>query len=204
MPRNTTAIPQVNNPAATECFRFIIEFKQKNLTRLSDQLEDPNTAPKTYWSVLNWFFHNKKIPNILPTLVNGEVVSNFSEKAELFNSHFASQCTNSKLPSLGFKIKQRLQNRTLTDDDMSLVIENLKVDKAHGQNDISIRMIKLWYIYSTFVKINFPMNLNDGFFPDDWKKSNIVPRHKKESKTFIKKNIDQSVFFQFLVKRLRD
>ena len=28
--------------------------------------------------------------------------------------------------------------------------------------------------------------LNDGVFPDDWKKSNIVSCHKKESKNLIK------------------
>ena len=28
--------------------------------------------------------------------------------------------------------------------------------------------------------------LNDGGFPDDWKKNNVVPCHKKESKNLIK------------------
>ena len=32
------------------------------------------------------------------------------------------------------------------------------------------------------------------------KKANIVPIHKKESKNFIKKNIDTSVFYQYLEK----
>ena len=28
--------------------------------------------------------------------------------------------------------------------------------------------------------------INEGLFPDDWKKSNVVPIHKKESKNLIK------------------
>ena len=28
--------------------------------------------------------------------------------------------------------------------------------------------------------------INEGVFPDDWKKSNVVPIHKKESKNLIK------------------
>ena len=28
--------------------------------------------------------------------------------------------------------------------------------------------------------------LEEGVFPDDWKKSNVVPIHKKESKNLIK------------------
>ena len=48
---------------ATECSRLIIEAKEKQITRLVAQLEDPSTAPKTYRSILNRFLHNKKIPN---------------------------------------------------------------------------------------------------------------------------------------------
>ena len=32
----------------------------------------------------------------------------------------------------------------------------------------------------------FQSILNDGVFPDDWKKIDIFPRHKKDSKNFIK------------------
>ena len=73
------------------------------------------------------------IPSIL---VNGEAVSNLCEKAELFNSYFASQGTSivnsSKLVSLEFKTNRRLENITFTDDDINLTIKNLKVDKEHG------------------------------------------------------------------------
>ena len=130
--RSKLAKKHYNNPTShnkdmlvntvTECPRLIIEAKEKNVTRLSAQLEDSNAAPKTYWSILNRFLHNKKIANIPPILVNGEVVSNFSEKVELFNSHFTSQCTpivnNGKLPSLEFKNNKRLG-------------KNLKADKAY-------------------------------------------------------------------------
>lgn len=53
--------------------RLIIEAKEKNFTRLSAQLGDPKRDPKTSWSVLNHFLHNKKIPRISPILVNGMV-----------------------------------------------------------------------------------------------------------------------------------
>ena len=61
--------------------RLIIAAKDKNLIQISAKLEDPNAAPKTYWSILNRFLCNKKIPSIPPTLVNIKVVSNFTEKA---------------------------------------------------------------------------------------------------------------------------
>ena len=99
---------------ANESTRLIIAAKEKNLIRLIAKLEDPNTALKTYWSISNRFFSNKKIPNIPPILVNGKVVSNFAKKAKLFNSYFASQCTpvitKSQLPFLEFKTRKRLEN----------------------------------------------------------------------------------------------
>ena len=35
----------------------------------------------------------KKIPAIPPLLVNGEITSNFSQRASIFNKSFGSQCT---------------------------------------------------------------------------------------------------------------
>ena len=44
---------------ANEYTRFIIAAKQKNIIRLSANLEDPSTASKTNWSILNGFLSNK-------------------------------------------------------------------------------------------------------------------------------------------------
>ena len=52
---------------------------------MSNKLNDPLTAPKTYWSILNHFL-NRKIPAIPPQLVNDDIITNFSEKADLFNN----------------------------------------------------------------------------------------------------------------------
>ena len=35
------------------------------------------------------------------------------------------------------------------------------------------------------LKLIFKSMINEGVFPDDWKKSNVVPIHKKESKNII-------------------
>ena len=130
-----------------ECTGLIIVVKEKNIIRLSAKLEVPSTAPKTYWSILNRFLSIKKIPIILSILVNDKVVSNFAEKAKLFNSYFASQYTpvinKSQRPSSEFNTNKRFEKITFTDDDINLIIKNLNVDKAHGWDNISIRMINL-------------------------------------------------------------
>ena len=97
------------------------------------------------------------------------------KKAELFNSYSAPQCTpvvnKSQLSSLKFKTSKRVEKITFTDDVINLIIKNLNVDKAHGWDNISIRMIKLYGKSITLIlSLIFQSVLNDGVFPDDWKK----------------------------------
>ena len=55
------------------------------------------------------------------------------------------------------------------------------MDKAHGWDQLSKRMIKTCGDSITFpLKLIFKSMINEGLFPDDWKKSNVVPIHKKE------------------------
>ena len=114
---------------------------------------------------------------------------NFAEKTELFNSYFASQCilviNKSQLPSLEFKANERLEKITFTDDDINLITKTVSVDKVHGWDNISIRMIKLCG-KSIALRSIFQSILYDGVFPDDWKKSNVAPCHKKDSENLIK------------------
>ena len=77
-----------------ECTALILDAKEKYVRCMSNKLNDPSlTAPKTYWSILNRFLNNRKIPAIPPLLVNGDIITNFSEKADLFKKFFADQCT---------------------------------------------------------------------------------------------------------------
>ena len=43
--------------------------------------------------MINKFVSNKKSPIIPPVLVNGEIISDFKQKANFFNYYFPSQCT---------------------------------------------------------------------------------------------------------------
>ena len=67
--------------------------------------------------------------------------------AYIFNNHFASLCTpinnGSKLPNFSYKTEKRQTSFNIKDDDILLTIKNLNVTKAHGWDQLSIRMIKL-------------------------------------------------------------
>ena len=90
-----------------ECTSLITEAKKNCFLKMTSKLKYSNTAPKTYWSILNRFLYNKKIPAIPPVLVDGNFVSDFCEKANLFYNFFTSIGTpiknNSRLPPFIYK-----------------------------------------------------------------------------------------------------
>ena len=47
---------------------------------MSTKLDNSKSVPKTYWTIINKFLSNKKIPIIPPIFVNGELVSDFNKK----------------------------------------------------------------------------------------------------------------------------
>ena len=72
----------------------------------------------------------------------------FKEKSELFNSYFATQCSlisnSRKLPShIKYLTDNRLSFLNFSHDKIAKVIQNLDPNKAHGHDNISIRMVKV-------------------------------------------------------------
>ena len=118
-------------------------------------------------------------------------MTDFKEKAKLFNSHFATECSfisnSSKLPS---HIKYLTGNRPsfvgFSHDKIVKVIQNLNPNKAHRHDNISIRMVKVWSpsIYKP-LEIIFNQCLETNVFPSEWKKGNIVPIHKNGDKQML-------------------
>ena len=107
--------PTVSNNEALdiqsqECTLLINESKDIYIAKMSARLNNPRSVLKRYWSVINKFLINKKIPIMPPILVNGELVSDCKQKANTFNNHFASLCTpiknGSKLRSFSYKTKK--------------------------------------------------------------------------------------------------
>ena len=110
-------------------------------------LNDKNTDPKVYWTILNNFLNNIKIPSTSPILASGKAITYILKKANLFNNFFASQRTplenTSKLSPLLMKTDKRLNTISFKDSDITSIIKSLKSTKPHGADNISIRMIQL-------------------------------------------------------------
>ena len=124
-----------------------------------------------------------------PILVNDQLVNNFLEKASLFNEFFTHQCNtienNNTLPNdLIFETTESISSFNIS--KITKIIKSLDPNKAHGHDGISIHMLKL--CVSSISKplfLLFVHSLKNKCFPNEWKKANIVPIHKKGDKQLI-------------------
>ena len=171
--------------------QLISENKYKYYNKLAMKLNNPNTSSKTYWSILKTFYNGRKIPIIPPLIKDGKLESDFKIKANHFNSFFASQCTplvnNSKLPDkITYISAARLTSIKFDNNDILKIIRSLNVNKARGHDGISIRMLRM--CDESLVQplsLIFTGSIDTGVYPDTWKKSNIVPVHKKGDKQIV-------------------
>ena len=137
-------------------------------------------------NLLKTLYNGKKIP----ILINNKLISNFKEKANHFNAFFASQCTpvsnNSTLPLATTPATNAcLSSISLNDQDILKIMHSLNINKAHGCDDISIRLLKI--CDSSIVRplsIIFN-NCLQRSFPNNRKKSSVVPIHKRGDKQLL-------------------
>ena len=191
-----------------ESTRKIIEAKDKYYLKLGKKLSDPNIGVKYYWNILNKLIDKKKFTNIPPILENGLFATNLEAKANLFNDYFVGQCsaiaTGSTIPAFRPRCPTLLQGVHVDREKILNIIRSLDTKKAHGCDDISISMIKI--CDSAIVEplcLIFEKCLETGVYPTSWKRANIIPVHKKNSRQS-KKTIAQSPCCQSLVKYLKN
>ena len=155
------------------------------------KLNNPLMQAKTYWSILKTFYNDKKILLIPPPLIDDKFGTDIKTKANIFNKFFADQCTplknNSILPTNQVFLTQgRLEFLEFNEGKILKIIRALNINKAHGDDDISIRMIKICdKSLSRPLTILFKDSTSSCCYPDIWKKSHIIPAHTKNDKRLV-------------------
>ena len=94
------------------------------------------TSQKVYWTILKTFLNNKKIPCTPPIYHNNNYITDFKQKAHIFNNFFPKYCTlveyTSKLPTDSFKRTNNLSSISFTKNDIAKIIKNLNPNKVHN------------------------------------------------------------------------
>ena len=103
--------------------------------RFANKLNYLKTALKTCWTIWKTFVNVSKIPLIPPLLVDNKLVTDFLDKANLFNNFFAKQCTPISNDSTvrvnkNFETRERLSSLEFCVDDIVTIIRSLDQNKA--------------------------------------------------------------------------
>ena len=123
--------------------------------------------------------------------------------ADLLSEHIPSCCLNFKrrklypekskyiikisvLPNFHFVTAVKLATCEITTESILNILIGLNANKAHGPDDISVKMIKLCP-NALCAPLNLIFNniLATGIYPDQWKMANVTPVHKKDNKQVI-------------------
>ena len=117
-------------------------------------------------------------------------LTNILVKANTFNSFFATQFslieTGSEL-SVDYLLTHRhLESVNLDTAKILSIIHAFDVSKAHGWDNVSVRMVKICdeCLIKPLFNI-FQFSLETGKFPSNWKRRDKVPVHKKGNKDLI-------------------
>ena len=137
-----------NNFNAKDSFKksWIVSWVSLNKTATWEcQLNSLNFIKVLVWSLLKTFLNNKKIPLTPPLYHQGDFVTSFKQKAELFISFFGRNFSliqnDSKLPS---HLHCKTDKRLLTANNyISKLLQSLDPNIAHGHDRISFRMLQL-------------------------------------------------------------
>ena len=186
-PDDWTRVKQIK----TDTAKMITDAKNKYYTDLGKRLCDPSVGIKTYWRTLHKIINKKQVMSIPPILLNGVFITNFQNKANLFNDFFVQQCSvlrnDSALPNMEYRTVVRKSNVSITEDKIVNIIRKLNSNKAHGCDNMSIRMLKICdTTIAEPLKLIYEKCLDTGRYPRLWKKAIIVPAHKKNSRQILK------------------
>ena len=130
---------------------LVRKSKDEYHKQLARKLTNPKTSSKTHWSILKIFYNGKKVPLIPPVVINNKLVSDFKRKVAQLNNFFASKCAplknDSVVPALlEHESDSRFSKITFTDDQILKILRALVNNKAHGHDEIPIRMLKFTHL----------------------------------------------------------
>ncbi len=171
-----------------ECLNAIAEAKESYFKSLFQSLSDFSTSSKKWWHVTKKLIGSNNSSTIPPLVDNnGDVSADTKDKCMLLNEYFASQCKvdddNTDVPEPEPCTNSSLSDMSFNDAEVKKVIDNLGTSKAVGPDGISNDFIRnIADAIITPLTNFFNYSIRHGIFPEEWKKSNIVPIFKKGDK----------------------
>ena len=115
----------------------------------------------------------------------GKVITDSKTKANLMNDYFTSIFTENEdtnIPNKGPSPHPTMPKFEITHNGVYKLISNLKTKKATGPDNIPAILLKNVVAEITPVIVSlFRQSLDSGILPNEFKKANVTPIHKKGS-----------------------
>ncbi len=162
------------------------EYKNLVDTKMNANFEDEsnsNLINKKFWSFVKSKTNSHRIPEVVS--YGDQVRSDPQSQCDLFNDFFRDQFTgvsdysidinfsNDHLYKINFE-PLRIQN----------LLQNLDPNKAQGPDNVHGRILKSCSkSLATPLAYLYDLSYSTGNIPAEWKLANVVPIHKKGSKT---------------------
>ena len=182
-----------------------------------------NINTKKWWQILKQVYQCNDIFESIPPLENGQdIITNNTEKANLFNNYFCQASvideSNSAVPE-AIRILQDdfdLTDIFITDQDVKDQIAQLDISKAYGPDGISPTLItQAGDKMITLLRKLFNLSLRMQKVPKLWKQANVIPIHKKDKKSDVSNyrpislisvvsKIFEKVIFKYVYNHLHD
>ena len=169
-----------------ETTRIVDAAKDNYFKSLGHKLTDTKTGIKAYWQTINKIPNKNEVTCIPPLLEDDVFVTNFQTKAAIFNEYFVQQCSlinnSSQLPALISKTSSVFEKISIDSAKILSLIRCFNTNKARGWDDLSISMIKSDHSIVRPLCLIYDRCIESGQYPQTWKKANVLPIHKKESR----------------------
>lgn len=133
----------------------------------------------------------KILSQIPPLVVNNEIITDRKEKADAFNTYFASLVIldiykfwpPGEPPACSSTITP-LTDLHVTDYEVFKLLSTLDTSRATGPDGIDNQLLKeAAPIISPILTRLFNIPLNQESYPDQWKLAHVIPLHKKDGRT---------------------
>ena len=143
---------------------------------------------KKFWSLSRKITKNRQPIPAAVTHNSSEPATTPKAQANLFNRFFVS-CFSSISPLLKYPPPSpaaTLSTITCSEREVLAQLSSLKENKATGPDGISATMLRRTAsCIAPALTILFNQSLSTGVFPKCWKTSNVVPIHKKDSRSSV-------------------
>ena len=147
-----------------------------------------NSSSKEWWKCLRQLQGQPADSSTPPLLVNGRIISDDKEKADIFNTFFVSHSTIDRNlewdPGDPPPSETHLDNINFTSHEVYKILNNLDISKATGPDRIGYRLLReaagsISHVLSKLFNKSFELNT----YPDSWKMAHVIPLHKKNDKS---------------------